>query len=501
MRSASVILDRIYQIEMGDGANIHYFSDFQKSTFDAINSPLDEKHQYFFHQVTAIDQGNIHVDSLYLRNPFFNLGESNAIVFLITNSGNQQKKEVGLRLLNDDKLLGTQRVEIPANTTQEVSFDIDLKNLTSSNVALNIQDYPVVFDNNFLLAIPNFEKVRVAHINYEQNSYIPSVFANSDLFYFRSYSPETVDFSAMSSFDLVVLEGVREIPSWISSSQQYDVVVIPATEEVDLTSYSTFFNLSFNPVETREAFPLRIVNAEHPFYAEFLGDIPENVLMPSARPSISHRPGVNTLIANEFGEPYLSVFPVANNTYLLTSPLKVERTNLPEHAIFLPLMYRIAQRSMQNIGLISNRFDDALVEIEVTTGSRDPIKLDNGSFELIPGHYFQKEKLIIELPPEGLSNDFYTILQNEDTLGVMAFNVPSNESILDSFGPEELEAIIDLEANDNVRILSMGKNDSYEAGLAFQYKTPYWKYALILALVVSLVEVFLLRRSSAKFQS
>ncbi len=499
VRSASTVLDRIHQIETGQSANVHFYSDFQEATLDIDDWQSRNGYQYFFHQVSSTEQGNIHVDSLYLLNPFFNLGESNAVLFLLSNSGNNQSKEVSVRLLNDDKLLGSQRVTIASNSRQEVRFNIDLKNLSSSRVSLAIQDYPVVFDNRFLLAIPNFEKVKVAHVMYGDGSYIPNVFGNTDLFSFESFNPESLDFSRLPDFDLVVLEGVNQMPSWLSSPSSYDVVVIPSNGDVDLSTFSSFFNTSFQVVETNQPFPIRLSNKEHPFYTDFLGEIPENVLMPTAKPSISHRPSVNTLMTNEFGEPYLTVFQGNRSTYLFTSSFDYESTNLPEHSIFLPFMYRIAQRSMKNIGLVSNRFDEALVEVEVPAGKLDPIRLSNEDLELRPNHYFQKGKLIVELPPEGLANDYYYIIQNEDTLGTMAFNMPREESFLSSYSIEELEALFGNE--DNVRIIQMGDNDAYQATIAFDGGTSYWKYALILALVLLLAEVFLLRKASSKFQA
>ncbi len=492
-RSMEAVLRRFRAFDISK-TSYHVYSDFQKSSFN-LESQAAFDGDVHLHSFKSQALGNIYVDSVYLENPFVNLGASNAIVFSIANTGNPSAKEATFRLLSGNKLIGTRRLSVPGNGSVELAFDIDFKTLDGAALNLTFEDYPVIFDNQFLLTVPKYEKIKVGLISDLERSYIERIYGNKELFELDILTSRSVDFTALSKYDVLFLEALESLPSWLPSTQA-DVVVIPPAGTLDLSSYRDFFKVSLDLAEEEILRTLTIRNADHPFYRDLLEEMPENLSMPKGKIRLSMAPTTNTLLANELGEPFLTRFNQSRNVYLFTAPLTTAYTGLPEHAIFLPVMYKIAQESLDGIGLVAHRFDEKLLQISVSSQSRAAVTISNEDISLVPNHYFQGDRLVVELPPEGITNAFYQLRQEADTVALLAFNMPRSESMLEAYEVDELEDFRSILPN--MKVSDYESLYALEADVKAFNATPYWKYALVLALIFVLFEAILLRAGRAR---
>ena len=496
-RALGQVENRLMEYKDND-MDFHIFSDFQKSTVASIKEIAWEEinGQVFLHPLVLPKESNVFVDTAYLYNPFFSLGTMNTITFDIKNIGERERKEVTFRLLSGNRLIGSQIHEIPNHRSKEVSFEIDPRDLKDEKLSLSIEDYPVTFDNTYHISLPKFKKVKVGIVSQNRNSYLPDIFGNSSLFEIYSYLPERIDFSELGQLNLLVIEGVDQIPQWLNSFRQpLDIVVIPSSSTVNHQSFSNYFNHRIENAIDSSLRSMQFYNLDHPFYQGVLEEVPKDVSLPKVRNSIQYRPTTNTLLANELGDPYLTLFNASkNDLYLFSSPLTRDFTDFPEHSLFLPIMYKIAQESLAEIKLMAYRFDDNLVEIRNQILKPDElIKLSGGDFESTPSIYQSKENLVIEIPPEGIKSDFYYLIQGVDTLSTIAFNTPKAESDLTPFSYSELVEFSSPYENVSVS----GQEHLLDELIASSdvSQNAYWKYALILALIFVLLEMVLLRYS------
>jgi hypothetical protein len=246
--------------------------------------------------------------------------------------------------------------------------------------------------------------------------------------------------------------------------------------------------------------------------------------MPMAARLISHNLRGEALLKYETGEPYLlslsnsqirSGSSAGGQVYLFTTPLRQGYTTLYRHAIFVPIMYRLASLSKSlnkklyhsvdetTITVATNEFDINGTQEQVSGngGLNQPViyELIQNEQKIIPVQRQVGNRLLMEIPQNLLQPGFYNLsVANENgaeaapSLQTMSFNIDKKESLIDQYEIGELEAF--FENNDHIKIFEATDIDSFvEEMTAQQASLSLWKYALLLALLFLLTEVLLIR--------
>ena len=111
--------------------------------------------------------------------------------------------------------------------------------------------------------------------------------------------------------------------------------------------------------------------------------------------------------------------------------------------------------------------------------------------EFVPNYYFSSGTTILELPEGNLSQDFYEVVVEADTIELLALNTSKVESELTPYSEEEINEAFGT--SDRVEIQGLTDADSwFEAGSGLGGNS-LWKYALILALAFVMCEILLIR--------
>jgi hypothetical protein len=98
----------------------------------------------------------------------------------------------------------------------------------------------------------------------------------------------------------------------------------------------------------------------------------------------------------------------------------------------------------------------------------------------------------MELPRHSLEAGYYTVVNQRDTIGLLAFNQPRAESMLAQLSAEEVKQQLGNAAG--ISIFKSNTKEAFSNEIKARYLgTPLWKYALILALIFLLAEVLLVR--------
>lgn len=495
-RKIENVFDRLNRFS-DDRPNYFVFTDFQETTFKAATNMSwdDLSGQVNFIKIEHINANNVFVDSAYLFSPFNQLGTKNTLTFNLRSSGAGKRKDLTAKLLNGSKLMGSQNIEMNPNTSRQIDFELDLQVLRSNRLTLSFEDFPVTFDNEYYLSIPTASKIDVALVSNQTNTYIDNVFGNTELFSLERFNTKSIDFSRMGNFDLLIVEGFQVLPDWLNGvmNELGSVIVIPSLAAIDSKSYSDFFQLSMQVSQDTSYHKLRFLNTQHPILQDFGIDISNNVTLPNSRRTIEYRPTVNTIFGNEFGEPYLSVFNLNTKVFLFGSPLSLNYSELSQHAVFLPLMYKIAQESKSDLGVYWHNIDDDLFAMEMTTkGNFENVEVSGASGQFIPNNYWSNGNLILELPPNGINSGFHFVTSGTDTLGVLPINESRFESEFKTLSEEAIESL--LKSSENIAVInsssSLELDNSFESMIIDE---AYWKYALILALFFAFIEVVLVR--------
>lgn len=491
-RTFSSVMSRIASYQQQD-ANVFLFSDFQQSTLGALATNEVPAGKIYATLIETNSSGNIYVDTTYLLNPFVNLGEKNEVAFEVRNAGESAYDNLTLRLLNENKLVGSQTVTVPPGGKSTVNFEVDQSALQSERLVLAFEDFPVTFDNEFALSVTASPKVKVTVVTENNQSYLTRVYGNAELFDLSIFSPANIDFSRLSGIDLLVIEGMEDVPSWVLGQlgQVGNMVWVPSTT-ADPSTFSRALDTRVGLVNDSIPQPTTLMNTKNPFFEGLIEQTASNIALPKAKRVLNHRPTVNSLIGNEFGGPFITLFPQQSDIFLFTSPLDLQYTDLPEHALFVPIMYRIAQLSAKSVGVLAHSFDESVVSIPRPTDAQGAVKVFGENSEFVPNYYFAGKSLTMEMPPDAFDNGFFEVVLEADTIATLAFNASKKESDLTQYSSAELNALTDqLPQFELVDYEDATQLAGFFSGA--EDREALWKYALLLALFFGLAEVILVR--------
>lgn len=494
---------------------LFWFSDFQKSTSGNLSGlKTDTTNQLFLVPVQAAAEKNVFVDSAWLNTPFIRELQNNILFVKVSNSGSEAARNVVLKLNLDNTQASTASVNVPANGSATAKFNFNLKGKGYKKGQITFDDFPVTFDNNYYFVLNASPLIRVLHI-YGQKSagnYIENVYANDSLFSLQSYSANNVDPGLIKNTDLVVLEGVTSLSGSLPQDLQElirnggSVTVIPPAAP-NAESYSGFLSrLGVNGLTgTQNTGPSPVAMAapdrNNPFFSDVFEESVRqelNLNLPSASPVWSWANAGQMVLALRNGQTYLNqVTSGTGKVYLFAAPLNPEYGNIAQHAIFVPIMYKIAASSVR-AQRTSFKFDENPISLNVEKAQPNTVyKLRKNKTEVIPVQRIAGNQLLLEIPQgdqlgEGLDAGYFELVKDNKVEQIIALNHNNAESKLQYYSPDELRTI--FAGQKNVQIFDRIDDDAFST--AFQQQnmgTNLWKYFLYGALFFLLVEVILIR--------
>ncbi|HEX9955868.1 MAG TPA: hypothetical protein VGA96_01385, partial [Fibrella sp.] len=194
--------------------------------------------------------------------------------------------------------------------------------------------------------------------------------------------------------------------------------------------------------------------------------------------------------------------------YVLASPLSSDYGNLAQHALFVPVMYKMAALSVRP-QRTAYSFDDNVLSFPATANAttaadRAVYKLKNKALEIIPVQRVVGNQLVLELPKANQLTAGQTVdagyyeLQRTGTDGtaqterIIALNHGRAESQMTFYTPAELRQAFANQPNVEV-FDSIQDNDFGQALERENLGTNLWPYFLMAALAFLLLEILLVR--------
>ena len=475
-------------------ATVFWISDFQKATFgDPV--AFDSTWQVRLVRTAQTQQSNVYVDSVYLQNPLVISGEKNALKVIFKNNGDQAVHALMTKLTINGIQAATTSVNIEPNSSTEANFDLTQSIKGFNPAVITFNDYPISFDNEFFFALNARGRLNIIEIKPSTAvTYVEKVFGNRELFNFRSFSTANVDYGAMESADLLILNGISSLDPALSAAvasyqtTSKNIILIPAAKP-DLSSYQSIVNLPLKVATAAVPVTLDAPDFKNPFFQNVFEEKATSMAMPQATRLLDWGADRTAILSFKDGNPFLSQFA---NVYLFSCPLEKGLTDFYSHALFLPVMYRMAASAAKEDENIYYSLSTSLITVAADSlMGEEPVKL-NGQQELIPSQTKTATGVVMELPRYSISPGFYPVTFRKDTLGLLAFNLDKRESILETFSAEEL--LQTLGANSRVTLFEASSTESFSNEIKARYLgTPLWKYCLVLALVFLLMEVLLIR--------
>ncbi len=484
--------------------DVYLISDFQRTNLTGNTIELADQRNYRIIPIGFQGQANVFVDSAYLRDPYLTRGVSNELVFRIRNVANRPIQNVGLKLFINGNQVANSSVDIAAQASETIPFVLNYALESINDGMLSLDDFPVTFDNDFHFNLNLTEQIKVLEITGTgiTQSPLPGVFGNQDLFEFSSYASSNVDYNAVNQSDLVVLNGVEPLDeALLAVLQTYldasgAIAYIPAAAN-GAAGAQRLGAVAVRASETETMVGLARVDQRAPFFRDVFDEGGSgNFTMPDSKRLITWRGGTD-LIRYKDGPAFLSLFNRRGNLWLFAAPLQTDYSAFQNHALFVPVMYRMAIYSKGGNNRLSYSLDERAILLDVDSlVSTDLYKLVGNGGEVVPEQRIVNDQLLISIPSIvdnlGFTPGQYRLVDNNGTVKkAISFNLNAAESEVDQVGQA---AIADLfGGNQGVEFLTPANSEAAAATGAFNEGLALWKYALLLALFFLFAEILLIR--------
>jgi hypothetical protein len=513
-RSLDEVLRRVDDLKGQDAAReVFLLSDFQRNFLpEASTLNADSALRIYFAPIKANAISNLYIDSVWLDSPLRYQGQGMRLRVRVVNSGAGDYEKIPLRL----RLNGVQRavatLDIPAGRSGEVTLPFTAEESGWYAGMLEITDYPVTFDDHYHFAFEVRGALKVLRVfGQSPEPYLPALFRTDSSFVFSSQALMQLDYAALASQDLIILENLQQFPSGLIAALQAFVddggslVLFPGIAALpeDLNPLLRIFAMGSFGAEDTSSTRLAGMNEAHPLLDGVFENTektgPERVDLPEVRrhyPLLSSAPDVLSVMQLENGRPFLLHKPVGHGqVYLFTSALAPEANQLARHALVVPLLYRMGMMSRP------------VSEMAATVGQETVIRL--AGLESVPeiirvkhrirGNVFipeiRRAASIVYLHTHNhiREDGMYEVLEDERILAMAAFNYDRRESNLNYFSNPELEEWIRMRDDALFQVLDFKTASTVQALSLLNEGKRYFRWFLLAALLFLLTEVILLR--------
>ena len=474
--------------------DVYLVSDFQNSQGLNLLS-ADTTSNYFLVPAIGSDYSNVFVDSVFLQNTFLSGSVTNLLKVRLRRN-DRSIDQVNLKLYIDERLSGTNQISFGEDLIVDYDFEIPIADQAINEIRISLDDPGLAFDNDYYLAINQLDKIRVLDL-YESNtpSFVSSLFDDNDLFQFERGNSNALDNQQIESADFIIINQLSAYSNQLSNAiagsidNGKTVLVIPS-EKIAAIELN---RIGLSVVgDTRQRVVLDIPNYENPFFEGVFVENSQNLEMPDA--SILYRLVNEELSYLTFknGRSFLSKVLSNGSLFFFASSFDESLTTFPNHALFVPVLYKLALGSKANLSNLYYSTDDETIVYPISGQNKNNIyALRRDDVSLIPDQRQEENRLIMEIPKDQISAGHYELVLNDIAIGTLAFNIPKEESDIHSI---DFDYLAELSAASNVTLLNNAGGQSVGEEIRSGIDgIPLWKYALLGALLFLFLEIILIR--------
>ncbi|HAP58484.1 MAG TPA: hypothetical protein DCR93_02865, partial [Cytophagales bacterium] len=329
--------------------DVYFISDFQASVFEEEDPiTLDSAWQVYLLPITYGQADNVLIDSVYLASPYLQPNEPNSLEVVLRNAGDAPQEDRLVKLFVNGVQVGNSSINISAQGTGSVSFPVNFPLQAENRCRISIEEFPVVFDNDFYFTLTLAGRIRIVEVKPDETiTSVEKVYGNPTLFDFTSFSVSNVNYNTLEEADLVVLSGLNSWDAALQGTltryqQQGGTLAVFPGDTPDAGVYASSAGLSVIPAPQGPEVSLSGPDANSSFFQNIFTEADAQVDMPQVIPTLTWQPRTLPLLSLRTGAPFMSAIQGSGTTYLFAAPLSPDFGAFTQHAIFVPVMYRMA---------------------------------------------------------------------------------------------------------------------------------------------------------------
>ncbi len=489
-----------------ENKNLFLLSDFQESVVDM---EVDSAYNWFFVPLQGEDQQNVYIDTAWFESPVQMVNQTNQLVFRVNNTGQNDVSGSRLTLKLNEQTKALKDFDLKAGASIVDTINFSATETGWNKAELLITDYPVSFDDSYYLTFKIDKEVKILAINQAgENKFLKALYEQTDKFQFANQAVNQLDYSSFDGNRLIVLNGIKQLSSGLAEElRQYleqggNVLIFPSMS-AQKEGYNDFLRSvranTIGDLVTKER-EVSFINTKQEVFRDVFKRIPRNLDLPKAQRSFEMGRLSGTteeqLLRFRDGGSFMSKYKVGQGKlYFAASSLDSKDSNLPAHAVFVPMIFKMALVGGDQTQLAYIIGDDDRIQAggleRVVDESESIMKLRGNEQEFIPGQKVVGNKAILSINNQLKEDGFYSLFRNEtDPLAWFGFNFNRKESQLKYLSVETLKERF---SGQSVNFIDNVNSKLDKTVGELERGTVLWKWCIVLVLLFLAIEILLLR--------
>jgi hypothetical protein len=480
----------------------YIISDFQKNIADTKTVKADSAIRYSLVQLRASELPNMAVDSVWLLTAVHRPGESEKLVVKLHNYAGEKVEKVPLKLVinGEQKAQGSYSVD---------ARSVQIDTLTFSELQggwqrgeLDLQDNPVTFDNQFYFTFDVKQQLPVLLIDGgTPDPFLKAVFSTDPFFAAKNVADGNVDYAGLNAYPLIVMSNVKTVSTGLAQQlriymRKGGTLAFFPSDEADLVNNKTFLqsiNAAWPEKLVTQLGKVSSINLHNEVFKNIFENYPQNPDLPTVTKyyQLNSAARGEALMGLPGNQPFWSSYNSGRGkVYVSAVPLSDDYSNLQRHALFVPIMFRIALLSGHDQPLFYTLGDNENIEIPpVQTNEKQVLKLVKGPESVIPDTRQQEGSTQLFVSDQLQQTGNYDLKRQDSVIAVVAFNDNRKESDMSYLAPSDLKNAFPQAAN----VLQAGAGSIKSEVAQLNFGLQLWKLCIILALIFLAAEILFVR--------
>jgi hypothetical protein len=519
VRSLSEIVSRQYDLlssETTARRTSYLVSDFQKSSYSAIDFQQDSSVSTYFVPLTSSAVANVYIDSCWFSQPTQQPGKTSLLTARVWNKSENDLEKIPLKLLINDQSKSVASIDIKAGMSTTVELPFTIHQAGPQHGVLQVTDYPVTYDDKFYFAFDVLSAIHVLAINGgSENRFLNALYAQDSSVQLVNMNEKSIDYGRLPQFDLIILNELPSISTGLAeeikryTSNGGTILMLPAVNP-DLVSYNQFLaSLNAPSYQALDTANTRVVKLSEESY--LFRDVFERQQGKQVVATNTDLPAVNKHFPISFSSSMLTVplmgmlngreFLTITNSgqgqvLQFTVPVDPAFSNFPQQALFVPVLYNIALISHPSHSLYNYIGDNKMIRVGSATLSDDKvfkIKALSNDFEMIPQISNAGNLVNIFVGNQVPFAGNFSLENEKNMITSLAFNYNRSESDLECNSAADLQEMLDKARTGTFTVMKTGQKPLNEVIAQISSGTQLWRYFIWFALLMLLAEVLLIR--------
>ncbi|WP_420322442.1 BatA domain-containing protein [Flagellimonas sp.] len=467
----------LFSKTVGTQKNLILVSDFQQR-LAPLQYTTDSTTIGYFVPMHPKESKNISIDSIYTQTSPLDQLSLTALL-----SGGSDGEALPISLYNGDTLIAKTSAKFETRGTSKVEFSIPSNKEIKGKLLMT--DPGLTYDNQFYFSINKKEKIKVLSIDAQNADYLARLYIPEE-FDLRQTPMSQLDYSAIDQQNVVILNGLTSISNSLqqvlrSFKTNGGTLIIIPSEEIDLTSYNQFLSayyrsrfVSGNSIDKK----ISSISFAHPLYKNVFERQVQNFQYPSVNHFFKLQSNAPKILSLDGGDPFL----VGNDGfYLFTASIDAKNSNFKNSPLIVPTLYNMAAYSLRTVELYHTLGDVKSIEIPIQLANDNILNVSKQGNSFIPLQQNFPNKVRLTFDENPTEDGLFNIANKDQFLRHISFNYPRGESKLNYM---DLGNLPNIRVQDSIPSLfeHLESENSINA---------YWKWFVILALLLALIEVII----------